>query len=61
MFLLWPVILTHIIDKDSPLYDIRPPDLSSEKFELILYLTGTVESTGNVLDLFSLQVMFKIC
>ncbi|KAI8783025.1 ATP-sensitive inward rectifier potassium channel 1 [Biomphalaria glabrata] len=46
VFLLWPVILTHIIDKDSPLYDIRPPDLSSEKFELILYLTGTVESTG---------------
>ncbi|KAH9502904.1 G protein-activated inward rectifier potassium channel 1 [Bulinus truncatus] len=46
VFLLWPVILTHIIDKDSPLYDIRPPDLSSEKFEIILYLTGTVESTG---------------
>ncbi|XP_059146457.1 G protein-activated inward rectifier potassium channel 3-like [Physella acuta] len=46
VFLLWPIILTHIIDKDSPLYDIRPADLSSEKFEIIVFLSGTVESTG---------------
>ncbi|KAK3781078.1 hypothetical protein RRG08_010088 [Elysia crispata] len=46
VFLLWPIILTHIIDKDSPLYDIRPSDLSTEKFEIVLFLSGTVESTG---------------
>uniref|UniRef100_A0A0B7A7Z3 Uncharacterized protein n=1 Tax=Arion vulgaris TaxID=1028688 RepID=A0A0B7A7Z3_9EUPU len=45
--LLWPVILTHIIDENSPLYDIRPGD-SQINFEIILYLTGTVESTGDM-------------
>ncbi|XP_013064957.2 G protein-activated inward rectifier potassium channel 4-like [Biomphalaria glabrata] len=46
VFLLWPIILTHVIDKSSPLYNFKPADLSTEKFELIVYLTGTVESTG---------------
>ncbi|XP_012944013.1 ATP-sensitive inward rectifier potassium channel 10 [Aplysia californica] len=46
IFLLWPITITHIIDKDSPLYDIRPADLSSEKFEIVLFLCGTVEATG---------------
>ncbi|CAG5114652.1 unnamed protein product, partial [Candidula unifasciata] len=48
VFLLWPIILTHVIDKGSPFYDIRPADLSSEKFEIVLYLSGTVESTGEM-------------
>ncbi|GFS23301.1 G protein-activated inward rectifier potassium channel 2 [Elysia marginata] len=46
VFLLWPIVLTHIIDKESPLYDIRPSELSTEKFEIVLFLSGTVESTG---------------
>ncbi|KAH9502906.1 G protein-activated inward rectifier potassium channel 1 [Bulinus truncatus] len=48
VFLLWPIVLTHTIDKSSPLYSFRPADLNSDKFELIVYLTGTVESTGEV-------------
>jgi len=48
IFLLWPLLLTHVIDKDSPLYDMRPAEISSEKFEIILFLTGTVESTGEL-------------
>ncbi|BFZ18815.1 hypothetical protein BsWGS_21854 [Bradybaena similaris] len=48
VFLLWPIIVTHVIEKDSPLYDIRPAELSSEKFEIVLYLSGTVESTGEM-------------
>ena len=48
IILMWPVILTHRITPDSPLYDMRPADLSAEKLEIILFLTGTVEATGEV-------------
>ncbi|KAL8597188.1 hypothetical protein ACOMHN_022235 [Nucella lapillus] len=46
--LMWPVILTHRITPQSPLYDMRPADLSADKMEVILFLTGTVEATGEV-------------
>ncbi|BFZ18828.1 hypothetical protein BsWGS_21867 [Bradybaena similaris] len=47
MCLLWPVIITHVIDQDSPLYDVGPSDTETEKnFEVILYLSGSVESIG---------------
>ncbi|KAK7475047.1 hypothetical protein BaRGS_00033728 [Batillaria attramentaria] len=48
IILMWPVILTHRITEDSPLYDMRPADLSADKFEIVLFLTGTVEATGEV-------------
>ncbi|XP_076452297.1 ATP-sensitive inward rectifier potassium channel 11-like [Babylonia areolata] len=48
IILMWPVILTHRITPESPLYDMRPSDLSAEKLEIILFLTGTVEATGEV-------------
>ena len=48
IILMWPIILTHRITADSPLYDMRPADLSAEKMEIILFLTGTVEATGEV-------------
>ena len=44
--MLSPILLTHVINEDSPLYDVRPTDLSTEKFEIVVFLTGTVESTG---------------
>lgn len=46
--LMWPIILTHRLTPDSPLYDMRPADLMSERMELVLFLTGTVEATGEV-------------
>ncbi|BFZ04417.1 hypothetical protein BsWGS_07456 [Bradybaena similaris] len=48
VFLLFPVIVKHVIDRDSPLYDVSPADLDTKKFEVVLYLTGTVESTGEM-------------
>ena len=44
--LMWPMVLTHKITKDSPFWDIKPVDLSNEKYELIIYIEGTIESTG---------------
>uniref|UniRef100_A0A0B6ZFX2 Uncharacterized protein n=1 Tax=Arion vulgaris TaxID=1028688 RepID=A0A0B6ZFX2_9EUPU len=48
MFLMFPVIVKHVIDENSPLYSIDPENLMSQKFEIVLYLTGTVESTGEM-------------
>ena len=46
LFLVWPVIIEHKIDKGSPFWDITPEDLHKEQFELIIILEGIVESTG---------------
>ncbi|XP_046579363.1 G protein-activated inward rectifier potassium channel 4-like [Haliotis rubra] len=48
IFLLWPLIITHKIDDNSPFWDIKPADLCSEKYELLIFLEGTVEATGEV-------------
>lgn len=44
--LMWPMVLTHKITKDSPFWDIKPADLTNEKYELIVYVEGTIETTG---------------
>ncbi|KAK3608268.1 hypothetical protein CHS0354_007299 [Potamilus streckersoni] len=46
LFLVWPVIIVHKIDEDSPFWDMSPDDLHKEQFEFIVILEGIVESTG---------------
>ena len=46
LFLVWPVIIVHKIDKASPFWDMSPEDLHKEQFEFIVILEGIVESTG---------------
>ncbi len=46
LFLVWPVILEHIINKHSPFFEMSYEDLQREQFELIVVLEGIVESTG---------------
>ncbi|KAK3604041.1 hypothetical protein CHS0354_006720 [Potamilus streckersoni] len=46
LVLMWPVILRHIITKDSPFWGVKPADLSNEKYELIVCIEGTLETTG---------------
>lgn len=46
LFLVWPVIIVHKIDEDSPFWEMSPDDLHREQFELIIILEGIVESTG---------------
>lgn len=43
---MWPTIAVHVIDQDSPLYGLSAADLLNEKFEVIVILEGTTESTG---------------
>ena len=46
LFLVWPLDVVHVIDKDSPLYDLNASDFSKERFELLLVMEGTSETSN---------------
>ncbi|XP_023118154.1 ATP-sensitive inward rectifier potassium channel 11 [Amphiprion ocellaris] len=46
VFLVSPLIICHVIDKDSPLYELSASDLQHEDIEVIVVLEGVVETTG---------------
>ncbi|XP_040293725.1 ATP-sensitive inward rectifier potassium channel 8 [Bufo bufo] len=46
IFLVAPLIVCHVIDKRSPLYDVSASDLSTQDLEVIVILEGVVETTG---------------
>uniref|UniRef100_A0A1B6C9Q4 Inward rectifier potassium channel C-terminal domain-containing protein n=1 Tax=Clastoptera arizonana TaxID=38151 RepID=A0A1B6C9Q4_9HEMI len=46
IFLIWPKIVVHKIDSASPLYHISAEDMMHERFEIVVILEGTTESTG---------------
>ncbi|XP_008070024.1 ATP-sensitive inward rectifier potassium channel 11 [Carlito syrichta] len=47
IFLVAPLIIYHVIDANSPLYDLAPGDLHHHQdLEIIVILEGVVETTG---------------
>ncbi|KAL5016790.1 hypothetical protein ScPMuIL_006379 [Solemya velum] len=48
VFLMWPLVLKHKITEDSPLWEMRPEDILSNTFEIVVVLEGTIESTGEI-------------
>ncbi|KPP65090.1 ATP-sensitive inward rectifier potassium channel 8-like [Scleropages formosus] len=46
IFLLAPLIICHVIDRDSPLYDLSAMELQCSDLEIIVILEGVVETTG---------------
>uniref|UniRef100_A0A0K8SHT9 ATP-sensitive inward rectifier potassium channel 12 n=2 Tax=Lygus hesperus TaxID=30085 RepID=A0A0K8SHT9_LYGHE len=46
VFMIWPTTVVHEIDCDSPLYELSASDMINERFEIIVILEGTTESTG---------------
>ena len=46
LFLLIPLTIVHVLDENSPFYDLTPDQLLTSKFELVAVLDGIVESTG---------------
>uniref|UniRef100_A0AC34FF58 Inward rectifier potassium channel C-terminal domain-containing protein n=1 Tax=Panagrolaimus sp. ES5 TaxID=591445 RepID=A0AC34FF58_9BILA len=46
VLLLWPIIIRHVIDEESPLYGMTPEIMRSADFELIMTVEGIVEATG---------------
>ncbi|KAH9488535.1 ATP-sensitive inward rectifier potassium channel 12 [Bulinus truncatus] len=50
LYLIWPMVLSHKITKTSPLYTLTPEDFQKDSFEIILFLEGTIESTGEMVQ-----------
>ncbi|KAK4304426.1 hypothetical protein Pmani_023617 [Petrolisthes manimaculis] len=50
LFFIWPMTIVHIIDHNSPFFNMSAVDLISENFEFVVYLEGTTESTGNTMQ-----------
>lgn len=46
LFFIWPMIVVHRINAESPLYNLSASDIIQERFEIVVILEGTVESTG---------------
>ncbi|XP_055611806.1 G protein-activated inward rectifier potassium channel 3 isoform X2 [Uranotaenia lowii] len=46
LFFIWPQVVCHRINADSPLYNMSASDMLQERFEIVVILEGTVESTG---------------
>lgn len=46
IFLVSPLIICHVIDKASPLYELSASDLLHEDLEVVVVLEGVVETTG---------------
>ncbi|XP_025837162.1 G protein-activated inward rectifier potassium channel 3 isoform X2 [Agrilus planipennis] len=46
LFFIWPMTIVHVIDENSPLYHLTARDMLQERFEIVVILEGTIESTG---------------
>lgn len=46
IFLILPLTIVHVIDENSPLYEMQPKDLLDCDFEIVVVLEGTVEATS---------------
>lgn len=46
LMFIWPTLIVHKIDEDSPLYDLSAQDMLKDRFEIVTMLEGVVESTG---------------
>ncbi|VDM13446.1 unnamed protein product [Wuchereria bancrofti] len=46
ILLLWPIIVRHLIDDQSPLFGMTPDVMHNAHFELIMTVEGIVEATG---------------
>ncbi|CAO1387141.1 unnamed protein product [Diamesa hyperborea] len=46
LFFIWPMIVCHKINEDSPLYNMSASDILQDRFEIVVILEGCVESTG---------------
>ncbi|XP_068624161.1 G protein-activated inward rectifier potassium channel 3-like [Battus philenor] len=47
-FLIWPITVVHVIDAQSPLYDLSAQDMMDYRFEIVVCLTGSSKNMGTV-------------
>ncbi|XP_055543227.1 ATP-sensitive inward rectifier potassium channel 11-like isoform X2 [Wyeomyia smithii] len=48
ILLMWPVTVCHVIDSESPMFDISAKDLLQKRFEIVVTLSGGTMTTGQV-------------
>ena len=49
--MFWPIIVSHKIDEESPLWEISARDLTSKmQFEIVLTMEGITPETGNTIQ-----------
>jgi len=46
IFFVWPLEIIHVIDEESPLYDMSAVDIAKEKFEIVVIMEGTIETSS---------------
>jgi len=46
VFFVWPLDIVHVIDENSPLYDLTATALPREHFELLIVMEGTNETSN---------------
>lgn len=46
LFFIWPTTIVHKINAESPLYNMSAENMLIERFEVVVILEGTIESTG---------------
>ena len=46
IFFVWPLEIVHVIDQDSPFYDLTATEFAQEKFELVAIMEGTSETSS---------------
>jgi hypothetical protein len=46
LLLLWPLVVSHEIDCHSPFWNLSACQLRNGRFEIVIILEGTIESTG---------------
>uniref|UniRef100_A0A8W7PFE7 Inward rectifier potassium channel C-terminal domain-containing protein n=1 Tax=Anopheles coluzzii TaxID=1518534 RepID=A0A8W7PFE7_ANOCL len=61
LVLLWPVTACHVIDRDSPLYDVSAADLLERKLEIVITITGGTMTTGQINQARTSYVPSEIC
>lgn len=50
LFLVYPITIIHEIDDTSPFYRMNADRIANCKFEIVIMLRGTVESTGQAIE-----------
>ena len=46
IFFVWPLDIVHVIDEDSPFYEMSAAQLTKERLELLLVMEGTNETSN---------------
>lgn len=47
-FLIFPMIICHVIDETSPLYHLTARDVLEKRYEIVITLTGSSRTTGQM-------------